>query len=122
MEVKNYPLGVTQELIDEWKRIWKGVTLITVKKVVKVPSTGSGTEETEETKEYHGFFRKPDLKVMSAAGTFSKSDPLKSGEVFYNNCKLKVDPEMDSDDELKVSAMLQVAQLFIIHETEVKNL
>ncbi len=113
MEIKTYPLGITQDMVDEWKRLYKGVSIITVTKKAT---------DTSEEKVYNGFFRRPDLKILSAAGSFADSDPIKSGSVMFDNCKLKLDPEMESDDEIKMTAITKLNGIFKLHEAEVKNL
>ncbi len=124
------PLGVTQEMIDEWKRLYKGVSLITVRKKLEVGRQKSedGSQKPEdgspefETKEYYGYFRKPNLMIIAAAGKYSDTEPIKSGEVLFDNCKLQIDPELQNDDELKMSVIIRLNGLFEMHETEVKNL
>lgn len=112
MEIDKLPLEIGQPQVDEWKRLFKGVSLITVVK----------TDEKGEEKKYFGYFRRPDLKILSAAGTFADSDPIKSGEVMFANCKLKCDPEMIEDDEIRMSTIIKLNGIFKIHEAEVKNL
>lgn len=103
-----YPCGVTQETIDDWKLKFKKVSLISVK-------DDDGTEKC-------GYFKRPDLKILSAAGTFADKDPIKSGCVMFDNCWLAGDAELKENDELKMSAIIQLNQIFRIREATLKNL
>lgn len=68
---------------------------------------------------YTGLFKKPTLSIMSAAASAAGSDPLRSGEVLYKNCKLVADPEMDTDEEVHLAAIGGVNRLFRLLEAEV---
>ncbi len=66
-----------------------------------------------------GLFRKPTLADMSAAASVGTGNPMAAGELLYNTCKLAVDPALDSDDEVKLSAINAVSKLFKVLEAEV---
>lgn len=66
-----------------------------------------------------GLFRKPTLADMSAAASVGAGNPLAAGELLYNSCKLAVDPAMDNDEEVRLSAINGVGKLFRILEAEV---
>lgn len=98
------PQGVTAEQLQELVRKHGTVYPVYVRKDERVIT---------------GLFRKPDLAVMGAAASAGTHDPIAGGRVIYNTCKLVVDPEMDSDDEVRLAATGQVGKLFRILEAEV---
>lgn len=65
-----------------------------------------------------GLFKKPTLAILGAANATSK-DEFAMGQFLYENCKVKVDPEMDEDDEVKLAAIRGVGQLFRLLEVVV---
>lgn len=101
------PGGVTEAQVKQWKSRWGEVTSITVK---------------DGEKSYTGYFKKPDLQTISAASRFMDSDPVRGGQVVFENCWLGGDPVMKTDDEVKFATLLQVNRLFRILETEVKKM
>lgn len=105
-QVKRYPDGVTKEQVEQWRRKHGADKVFPV----RVPKDG---------KVYVGVFRKPDLSDMSAAASVGQGSAVDSAELLYNSCKLAVDPQMDSDDEVKFGAMMGVGKLFRVLEAEV---
>ncbi|TNE29203.1 MAG: hypothetical protein EP346_06995 [Bacteroidetes bacterium] len=105
-----YPLDVTEAQIKEWKKKYKEVHLVTV----------PATEDDQE--ELYGYFRKPDLKVIGAAGQVGAKDPIKGGEILFNSCLLKSSPELKENDEAKLGAIKQLNTLFKPRAASVKKL
>jgi hypothetical protein len=66
-----------------------------------------------------GLFKRPTLTMLSASAATGSNDPVKGLEVLYNTCKVKVDPAMDEDDEVRFAAMKSVNGLFRVLEGEV---
>jgi hypothetical protein len=104
--VKHLPDGVTEEQLTKWKRVHGADKVFPVR-------------VTKDGKTYVGVFRKPDLSDMSAAASVGQNNPVGSAELLYNSCKLAVDPQMDSDDEVKFGAMTGVGRMFRVLEAEV---
>lgn len=101
---RQLPTNVTEEQLQELVRKHGTVYPVYVKK---------------DDRTVCGLFKKPDLAIMGAAASAGTNDPVKAGQLIYNSCKLVVDPEMDSDDEVKMAAMNQVGKLFRLLEGEV---
>lgn len=102
------PGGVTEAQVKQWKSRWGDVTAITV--------------IGDEGARFTGYFKKPDLQTISAASRFMESDPVRGGQVVFENCWLGGDPLMKTDDEVTFATLLQVNRLFRILETEVKKM
>lgn len=76
----------------------------------------------DKDKEYKGYFKKPGIDILSAASKYVTDDPIKSSRIIYENCKLAIDPEVETNEELQLSMMLACNQLFQIKLAEVKEL
>ena len=96
-----------------------GVTDAELKVLVKKHGPLYPISVTRGSKTYTGLFTKPDLAIMGAAASVGKDDPIASGTILYNSCKVKVDPEMDADDEVKFGAIRSVNGLFKLLQAEV---
>lgn len=69
-----------------------------------------------------GYFKKPNLEIMSAAAKYAESDPVKSGSVLFENCWLDGDQQLKNNDEAKLSAIAQLGQLFKVRAASIKKL
>lgn len=67
-----------------------------------------------------GYFRKADLAVLGMVNRFS-AEPMKAAEALFENLWLGGDEAIKSDDELKLSAALELKGTFKIREAEIKN-
>lgn len=101
--------GVTETQFNEWKARYGFVYEF----AIPINDTGD---------KVYGYFRKPDLSIIAAATKFAESDPIKSGEVMFDNCFLGGDPIIKSNDECKLSAIQSLSNLFQIRAAEIKNL
>jgi hypothetical protein len=99
--------GVSPAQLAAWKKTHKDVYQITV---------------DDEGKEVTGYFKKPDMAVISAASRFASSDPVKSGEIMFESCWLAGDVELKEVEELKVSCFGKLAELFKVREAKIKKL
>lgn len=97
-----------QKEIDRLKALHGGLNLITVK--------------DEEGNIHYCYVKKPDLKILSAATKYVESDPVKSGEIMFNSLKVECSEFIEKDDELKMSVISRLGELFKIRETELKKL
>jgi hypothetical protein len=68
-----------------------------------------------------GYFRKPDLAVLSMVQRY-KDDQIKAGEVMFENLWLGGADCIKQDDMLKLSAMQQFPVLFEFKHSEIKKL
>ena len=107
------PGAVSQKQVDHWKRQWGEDKVYQI--IVR-------NDDTKPVKEYTGYFRKPDMKVIQAASAFVDTDPIKSGLIVVDNCFLGGDEAFKTDDEIHVSAALALNRLFKIRVAEIKNL
>ena len=101
---------VTQAQITQWKKQWGGVYSI------EVPLDDNAKEKAV------GYFKKPTLDTIKASSKYIESDPIKAGEVVFNNCWLGGDAEIKDNDEVKMSAMQQVSSLFKVRQATLKKL
>lgn len=104
------PGGVSQEQINKWKKQHGQVFAISI------PLDDEGKEKAT------GYFRKPNLDIVSAANKVGKTDMIRGGLVAFESTFLGGDPIIKEDDEVKMSAIEAVGQLFKVREAEVKNL
>lgn len=103
---------VTAAQIKQWKAKYGEVFEITTPLDDKLKG---GTIAT-------GYFRKPDLKIISIASKYSE-EPVKVGEIMYTNCWLGGDKELyDSNDEAKLSVMQTLGHLFKVRQSTIKKL
>lgn len=69
------------------------------------------------------FYKKPNLKIISMASQFAEKDPIKVGEIIYQNCLLGGDKEtLDSNDEARLSVIRELGQLFKVRTSTIKKL
>ena len=104
--------GITEAQINSWQAKYGADKVV----LMSVP--------VDDTKKVyaHGYFRKPDLKIISAASKFMTDDPLKGAEILFENCFLGGDSLFKDDDEIKMSAMTGLSSLFKVRTAEIKNL
>jgi hypothetical protein len=103
------PGGITEVQLKQWKTRWGDVYQISVK---------LDTEGSTAT----GYFKKPTLETIAAAGRVMDNDPIRAGQVVFENCWLGGDETMKNSDEAKLAAIREVNKLFRILETEVKKM
>ena len=131
-KISDLPCGITQEQLDGFKKEHKEVFVISVEKDGKV---------------INGIFRKPGMKEFSKVLKYISPDPneplpkkqkdeegkditpapmprdmMRAGQIYYLDCKLVSDPEMEDDDEVKVGVYLQLVQKFKATTATIKNL
>ena len=126
------PCGITAEQLKEWKEKYSEVFVISVEKDGKV---------------FSGVFRKPGMKEFSKALKYLTPDPneplpkkqtneegedvtpaptprdmMRAGMLYYLDCKLAVDKELDEDDEAKAGVYMQLVRKFRAQSATIKNL
>lgn len=98
--------------INEWKNKYGSVYAITI----------PGNTDDGEKDSFTGYFRKPNLKIISASSRFANDNPVKSGEILFENCWLGGDQEIKDNDELKLTAITKINELFKVREADIKKL
>ena len=94
---------VTKEQIQEWKKQYKDIFVISV----------------EDKKVY---VRTPDRKTLSYASTLATKDPLRFNEVILENCWLGGDEEIKTDDSLFLAVSSKLPDLIQIKEATLEKL
>ncbi len=92
------PKAVADATISMWKKQYGEVFCLTVK------------AEGEDKPELTGYFRKPNIEILSAAS--SAPNPVHQGNILFENCWLGGDEAVSTDDEARMGAIAQLAQLF----------
>ncbi len=92
------PKAVTEAMISMWKKQYGDVFCLTIQ------------AEGDEKPELTGYFRKPSLEILSAAS--SASNPIQQGNILFENCWLGGDEAITTDDEARMGAIAQLANLF----------
>ena len=94
--------------IARWKKLHGEVYAISV-------NDDEGIERT-------AYFKKPDLKAISAASKFAQEDPIKSGLVMFDACLLGGDDEFNKNDEFKLAAIVGIGKISKVREETIKKL
>jgi len=99
--------GLTQSQIDQLKKKHGPLTLCEVK--------------TAEHEFEYFWFKKPDMKVISAVTKFLASDPLRANQIYFKNCLVEGDSSAADDVELFTSLMPYLTDLVKTFDVQVKN-
>ena len=94
---------ITKEQIQEWKKQYKDIFVISV----------------EDKKVY---LSTHDRKTLSYASTLATKDPLKFNEVILDNCWLGGDEEIKTNDELFLAVSSKLPDLIQIKEATLEKL
>ena len=94
---------ITKEQIQEWKKQYKDIFVISV----------------EDKKVY---LRTPDRKTLSYASTLATKDPLRFNDVILENCWLGGDEEIKTNDELFLAVSSKLPDLIQIKEATLEKL
>jgi|GEM_PF-5354685 len=89
--------------------------------LIEVP-TEDKTSELCEVPTVSAIFKKPDMKTLGASAKFSESDPMKAGNVIYENCFIEGDELFKTSSEVKLAALKKFNAIFKIREATVKKL
>lgn len=110
-EDEKLPGGITQEQLEAWKLKYGESKVFQV----DIPTDDAGKNVVT------GYFKKPNLNIIGAAGKFSATDMVKSGLVLFDGCWLGGDDEVKTDDEVKFSAINALNKLFKLRVATIKN-
>lgn len=75
----------------------------------------------ENDQQHVAFFKKPTRPVLSSYMALVNRDPMKAREIIFSNCWIEGDEVIKTDEDLYVSALLQIDDLIEIRSAEVKK-
>lgn len=105
-------IAITPERIAAWKAEHGENN---VKKFV-IPIDDDNTQTVE------GYFRKPTLKALGISGKFAETDPMRAGQLLYNECFLGSEhEEFSTNEEVVMSCIKLLNGLFKVRVGEIKN-
>jgi hypothetical protein len=99
----------TEAQIKQWKKEFKEIYAI------EVIMDDEGTQAI-------AYFRKPTLDTITAADKFMKEDPLKGGDVLFENCWIGGEETIKGNDEARLSCMKHLGKLFQVKVSKLKKL
>lgn len=67
------------------------------------------------------WFKKPDMKTLSAAARFSDSDPVQSASIFFKNCLVHGDAALSDDVDVFSGVAPLLQQLVQKRSASIKN-
>jgi len=76
----------------------------------------------EDGNEHYAYVTKPDLPIIQAAAATIDKDPVKASIMIYKSVKLTASDTIEEDDELKLSVVRKVGEIFQIREADIKKL
>lgn len=86
-----------------------------IKKFV-IPIDDNGEQMVE------GYFRKPTLKALGMSGKFAETDPMRAGQLLYNECFLGSEcEEFSTNEEVMMSCIKLLNGWFKVRVGEIKN-
>jgi len=68
------------------------------------------------------YVKKPDLDIIGASAKHAESDPVLSLLIMFNSTWLGGSEKIQTDDEMKLSAMKSIKTIFKVREAEIKKL
>ncbi|MDP1709254.1 MAG: hypothetical protein Q8L89_09380 [Gammaproteobacteria bacterium] len=80
----------------------------------------TGTDDEGNT--HYLYVKKPDMAALSASARYVDTDPIKSGQLMYNSCKVCGSTKFDTGAEWTMGAMAQIGTLFKAKELELEKL
>lgn len=99
--------GLTQEAIDQLKKKHGALFVVEI-------SDGEAL--------YKAIFKEPDITILSAANTISKTDEIKGSMVLYENCLVAADEAIAKRDVLKMQVVGAIGERMTALTKTVKNL
>ncbi len=69
-------------------------------------------------KKHITYIKKPSLHEIGAAAKFAETDPVKSGKIMFDLCRLGGSEKVLHDDEMKSGVMQYLGGLFKVAEAE----
>lgn len=103
LDITSYRGEVTQDVIDGWKAKYGAVYAVKVEGSIC-------------------YLKKPDRKTISYASTVGTKDPVKFNEVLLKNCWLGGDMNIQTDDDMFLSAAGVIGGLIEIKNAELEKL
>lgn len=97
----------TQAQINIWKKQHKNIHEIVI---------------DDDDVERVCYVKSPDLDILAAASKYATENPVKSGLIMFNSVWIGGDEAIQQDDELKMSAIQKIGDIFRIREAKIKKL
>jgi hypothetical protein len=97
----------SKEQIDAWKNKYGKICEI---------------EVTDGQDTYKVYFKRCDMKTLSAVNQISKTDEVEAMDVLYKNCLIGGSEEVENDVALKMAATTQLSGLIGQASASLKNL
>ena len=76
----------------------------------------------DEGKTHITYVKKPDIEALQVASKYAQTDPVKSGLLMFNTCRLGGSDFIVNDDESKLGVIAELGKLFKAKEATVKKL
>lgn len=108
MAANNEQTGtVSKAQIKAWKNKYGEIFQFTVKK---------------EGKDINGYFKAPNANTIMAMSEFAESDKAKAMQILFVNTRIHVDPEVETDDAVRLAMIAEVRKLWKNYSVAVKKL
>jgi hypothetical protein len=101
-------MSATESQIKQWKAKYGEVHEVCV--------------EIEADQEAFAYFKKPDRRVLALAAKFIENDPIKAGDVLFENCWVGGDEQIKDDDEARLACIELIGKLFKKKQASIKKL
>lgn len=89
----------------------------------KYPMGISQLEGTDENGDVHVVYvRKPNLDDIGASAKYVEDDPVRAGEIMFNQCFIGGSDAVKDDPEMKMGVIQKIGTLFKIKEFSIKKL
>lgn len=76
----------------------------------------------DQGKAHITYVKKPDIQALQAASKYAETDPVRSGLIMFNTCRLGGSDFVVNDDESKLGVIAELGKLFKAKEATVKKL
>lgn len=101
------PIGAVDEIqLNMWRQRYRRVFTICV---------------TDFGEQHVGYFRRPDMEILSATNKLNKTDEIKAVDVLFTNCFLGGSPLIQQEAVVKMAAMTVFNQVIAVQHVEIKN-
>ncbi|HRO76863.1 MAG TPA: hypothetical protein PLP27_12030 [Crocinitomicaceae bacterium] len=104
------------------KKVNRAVTDAQIAAWKKQHGTISEIVVEQDGTEYSCVVRKPNIDDVLAAEEFAKDDSIKQANFLFKQCHLGGDEQFLTDDELRLSAGMEVSRMFRILKATAKKL
>jgi hypothetical protein len=117
MAKENSKYGIPTSKIEEWKKQYGTDKIMQI----DISPDGKLDKDGNLINVVSCVVKKPGLAELSKATPFL-NDPIQQGAILLAECWLDGDPSIQQDEELRLTAMLELNNMFNIKQATVKNL